>query len=80
MGESGRSLGEAGRGFEEEGAARAPARGGHLVIRDYLRRLDDAPGRLPDARRQGRRALRRQGAQPQEAVAAYAKPRAPTRA
>ncbi len=32
------------RGFDEEGAAGATARTGHLVIRDYLKRLDDRPG------------------------------------
>jgi excinuclease ABC subunit C len=39
-------------GFEEDGAAPAAARPGHLVIRDYLRRLDDSPGvyRMLDAR------------------------------
>jgi excinuclease ABC subunit C len=31
-------------GFEEEGAAPASAQPGHLVIRDYLKRLDDRPG------------------------------------
>ncbi len=33
-----------GRGFDEEGAANASARTGHLVIRDYLRRLEERPG------------------------------------
>ncbi len=46
--------GNAGRdhGFEEEGAAHAPARSGHLVIRDYIRRLDERPGvyRMLDAK------------------------------
>lgn len=39
-------------GFEEEGAAPGAARPGHLVIRHYLRRLDDSPGvyRMLDAR------------------------------
>ena len=55
------------QGFDEDGAAPAPERRGHAVIRDYLRRLDERPGRLPDARRARRRALRRQGPQPPEA-------------
>jgi excinuclease ABC subunit C len=39
-------------GFEEEGARPNAARSGHLVIRDYLRRLDDRPGvyRMLDAK------------------------------
>ena len=32
------------RGFEEEGASGVGTRTGHLVIRDYLKRLDDRPG------------------------------------
>ena len=31
-------------GFDEDGRAKAPLRSGHLVIRDYLKRLDDKPG------------------------------------
>jgi excinuclease ABC subunit C len=45
--------GEEPRGFEEEGAAGGTApRSGHLVIRDYLRRLEERPGvyRMLDAR------------------------------
>ena len=43
---------ERSRGFEEEGASPGPARAGHEVIRDYLRRLDERPGvyRMLDAR------------------------------
>jgi excinuclease ABC subunit C len=39
-------------GFIEEGTDAAPARAGHLVIRDYLRRLDERPGvyRMLDAK------------------------------
>ncbi|MFQ8431292.1 excinuclease ABC subunit UvrC [Amaricoccus sp. W119] len=38
--------------FIEEGTGAVPARTGHLVIRDYLRRLDEAPGvyRMLDAK------------------------------
>ena len=40
------------RGFDEEGAARRRRATGHVVIRDYLRRLDDTPGvyRMLDAK------------------------------
>jgi excinuclease ABC subunit C len=62
------------RSFEEEGAARPAARTGHLVIRDYLKRLDDRPGvyRMLDAKGDvlyvGKaRSLRKR-------VASYAKP------
>src|SRR5687768_13256378 len=43
---------ERSRGFEERGASPGPARAGHEVIRDYLRRLDERPGvyRMLDAR------------------------------
>ncbi len=60
--------------FVEEGADSSPSRPGHLVIRDYLRNLEDRPGvyRMLDARGAvlyvGKaRSLRRR-------VAAYAKP------
>ena len=38
--------------FVEEGAEARPAKAGHAVIRDYLRRLDDSPGvyRMLDAK------------------------------
>jgi excinuclease ABC subunit C len=41
-----------GHGFDEDGRAKGPARSGHLVIRDYLRRLEDKPGvyRMLDAK------------------------------
>ncbi len=62
------------RGFEEEGAARPTARTGHLVIRDYLKRLDDRPGVYRMLDRKGdvlyvgkARSLRKR-------VASYAKP------
>ena len=52
MGDSGQIDGDAAGGFEEDGARPAAARSGHLVIRDYLRRLDDRPGvyRMLDAK------------------------------
>ena len=60
--------------FDEEGAQKGGARPGHLVIRDYLKRLDDSPGvyRMLDQKGEvlyvGKaRSLRRR-------VAAYAKP------
>ena len=60
--------------FEEEGASRPAARTGHLVVRDYLRRLEDRPGvyRMLDAKGEvlyvGKaRSLRKR-------VASYAKP------
>jgi len=62
------------QGFDEDGAAPAPERRGHAVIRDYLRRLDARPGvyRMLDGRGEvlyvGKaRNLRKR-------VAAYAKP------
>ena len=52
MGDGETITSKAGLGFDEEGAAKGPARSGHLVIRDYLRRLDDKPGvyRMLDAK------------------------------
>ncbi len=40
--------------FVEDGPTPGPGRAGHLVIRDYLKRLDDKPGvyRMLDARRE----------------------------
>ena len=52
MDDDGQSSGGAKPGFEEEGTRPVAARSGHLVIRDYLRRLDDSPGvyRMLDAK------------------------------
>ena len=60
------SLDDGRRDFEEEGAAGSGARTGHLVIRDYIKRLDERPG-VYRMLGEGRGALRRQGAQPEEA-------------
>ena len=52
MGEDGQVTGATDGGFDEEGAGKGPMRSGHLVIRDYLKRLDDSPGvyRMLDAK------------------------------
>jgi excinuclease ABC subunit C len=52
MGEDGQVTDATDGGFDEEGAAKGSVRSGHLVIRDYLKRLDDSPGvdRMLDAK------------------------------